>query len=57
MVALRTLLIRLAKEEHGVELVEYALVLGLIAIGALAAMQVVGGKVLIRWNLLSGAQW
>jgi Flp pilus assembly pilin Flp len=57
MVALRTLLVRLAKEEHGVELVEYALVLGLIAIGALAAMQVVGMKVQNWWNMVSGASW
>jgi len=57
MAALRTLLIRLAKEEHGVELVEYALVLGLIAIGALAAMQVVGMKVQNWWNIVSNASW
>jgi len=57
MAELRTLLVKLAKEEDGVELVEYALVLGLIVIGTLAAMQVMGGKIQLRWNMISGAEW
>jgi Flp pilus assembly pilin Flp len=57
MVALRTLFVRLAKEEHGTELIEYALVVGLIVIASVAAMQVMGTAVLARWNFISGASW
>ena len=52
-----TYLRRLALEETGGEVLEYALIAGLIVVAAIAAIKVVGTKVLARWNSLSGASW
>lgn len=49
------LLAKLVKEEQGGEVIEYALIAGLIVVAAIAAISVVGTKVLARWNSLSGA--
>jgi Flp pilus assembly pilin Flp len=57
MVALRTLLVRLAKEENGAEIIEYALVFGMIAVATILSMRVTGIKVAARWSLVSGAPW
>jgi len=57
MAALRTLFVRVVKEENGIEVVEYALVIGLIVVATLAAMQVMGTAVLARWNLIGNASW
>lgn len=40
----------LLKDERGGEVLEYALVAGLIVIGAIAAITTVGNKVLARWT-------
>lgn len=38
------------KEERGGEVLEYALILGLIVIGCVSTITCVGSKVLSRWN-------
>ncbi len=43
----------LIADESGGEILEYALIAGLIIIAALAAITAVGGKVLARWNSLN----
>ena len=54
---MRNLISRLIVEEQGGEVLEYALIAGLIVVAAIAAIGVVGTKVLARWNSLSGASW
>ncbi|HSU68814.1 MAG TPA: Flp family type IVb pilin [Tepidisphaeraceae bacterium] len=54
---MRNLFARLVKEEQGGEVLEYALIAGLIVVAAIAAISVVGTKVLARWNSLSGASF
>ena len=53
----RNLLVKLVKDENGGEVLEYALIAGLIVVAAIAAISAVGGKVLARWNSLSGASF
>lgn len=49
----RTLLARLVNDERGGEVIEWALVAGLIVIGAIALISAVGTKVLARWNTVN----
>jgi len=42
-------LLRLIRDERGGEVLEYAIVAGLIAIAAISMITAVGGKVLARW--------
>jgi pilus assembly protein Flp/PilA len=42
---MKTLLVRLWKEEDGQDLTEYALLLALVALGAIAAMSTLGGAI------------
>ena len=44
--------VRLIKDERGGEVLEYALIAGLIIVGAIALISSVGGKVLARWTSL-----
>ena len=46
---------RLAREESGGEVLEYALVAGLIVIASIATISSVGNKVLARWNSLNSS--
>jgi Flp pilus assembly pilin Flp len=46
---------RLGRDEQGGEVLEYALVAGLIVIAAIATIASVGGKVLARWNSLNSS--
>ena len=41
---------RLARDERGGEVLEYALIAGLIVVAAVAVIGAVGTKVLARWN-------
>lgn len=41
---------RLAADERGGEVLEYALIAGLIVVAAIAAITAVGNSVLARWN-------
>ncbi len=53
MKAMKNLLVKLAKNEQGGEVLEYALIAGLIVVAAIAVIGAVGGKVLARWNSLN----
>jgi len=57
MKTIQNLLSKLVVDENGGEVLEYALIAGLIVVAAIAAISVVGTKVLARWNSLSGASW
>jgi Flp pilus assembly pilin Flp len=52
MKTLKSLVLRLAKDDRGGEVLEYALVGGLIVVAAIAVIGAVGTKVLARWNAL-----
>ena len=47
---MRKMLKRLAGDETGGEVIEYALILGLIIVVAIAIIGTVGTKVLARWT-------
>ena len=49
------LLARLVRDENGGEVLEYALIAGLIVVAAIAAITTVGSKVLARWTSLSNS--
>jgi pilus assembly protein Flp/PilA len=49
------LLSRLARDEQGGEVLEYALVAGLIVVAAIAVIGSVGTKVLARWTSLNNS--
>jgi Flp pilus assembly pilin Flp len=40
----------LFQDERGGEVLEYALIMGLIVVACIAVIGTVGGKVLARWN-------
>ena len=46
---------KLIRDETGGEVLEYALIAGLIIVGAIALITSVGGKVLARWTSLNGS--
>jgi Flp pilus assembly pilin Flp len=46
---------RLVSDEQGGEVLEYALIVGLIVVAAIAAITSVGTKVLARWTSLDGS--
>jgi pilus assembly protein Flp/PilA len=50
---MKALLKKLVKDEQGGEILEYALIAGLIVVAAIAVITAVGGKVLGRWNSLN----
>ena len=52
---LRRMLNRLLREEQGGEVIEYALVMGLIIVAAIAAITAVGSKVLARWTSVNNS--
>lgn len=56
-IALESLCRRLVVEDHGGEVLEYALIAGLIVVAAISAIALVGTKVLGQWNSLSGASF
>lgn len=45
---------KLVADERGGEVLEYALILGLIVVTAIAIITTVGTKVLARWNSANG---
>jgi len=55
MKALLTSWLKLARDERGGEVLEYALVAGLIVIAAIAVIGSVGTKVLARWNSVNSS--
>ena len=50
MKAIQNFVGKLVKDEQGGEVLEYALIAGLIVVAAVAAITAVGGRVLARWT-------
>jgi Flp pilus assembly pilin Flp len=55
MKAIKNLLVSVAKDEQGGEVLEYALIAGLIVVAAIAIIGAVGTKVLARWTSLNNS--
>lgn len=53
MKAMKNLWVKLGKDEQGGEVLEYALIAGLIVVAAIGIIGAVGGKVLARWTSLN----
>jgi pilus assembly protein Flp/PilA len=51
----RNILSKLLQDDRGGEVLEYALVAGLIVIAAIAVIGSVGTKVLARWNSVNSS--
>ena len=52
---MQKLLTKLVKDEQGGEVLEYALIAGLIVVGAIALISAVGDKVVGRWTSLNSS--
>ena len=55
MKAMKQLVSKLVRDEQGGEVLEYALIAGLIVVAAIAAITSVGTKVLARWTSLNAS--
>lgn len=55
MKAMKGFLGNLLKDEKGGEVLEYALILGLIVVATVTVITTVGGKVLAKWNAVNSA--
>ena len=55
MKAMKNLLVRVFQDEQGGEVLEYALIAGLIVVAAIAVITSVGTKVLARWTSLNSS--
>ena len=55
MKTVRNIMAKLVSDERGGEVLEYALVAGLIVVAAIAVIGSVGTKVLARWNSLNSS--
>ena len=53
--AMLRLLARALRDDRGGEVLEYALVSGLIVVGAVSAIGCVGAKVLAKWNSINSS--
>ena len=54
-VAIKNLIAKLARDEQGGEVLEYALIAGLIVVAAIAIIGAVGTKVMARWTSLNNS--
>jgi pilus assembly protein Flp/PilA len=52
---MKKLLVKLMSDERGGEVLEYALIAGLIVVAAIAVIGTVGTKVLARWTSLNSS--
>ncbi len=52
---MKAMILKLVRDEQGGEVLEYALIVGLIIVAAIAAISSVGGKVLARWTSLNAS--
>ena len=55
MKAIKNLFDKLITDEQGGEVLEYALIAGLIVVAAIAVITSVGSKVLARWQSLNSS--
>jgi Flp pilus assembly pilin Flp len=55
MRSLRQLAAKLARDENGGEVIEYALVIGLLVVVAIAIIGTVGTKVVGRWTSVNNS--
>jgi Flp pilus assembly pilin Flp len=55
MKAIANFVTRLVKDEQGGEVLEYALIAGLIVVAAIAVIGAVGTKVVARWTSLNSS--
>jgi Flp pilus assembly pilin Flp len=55
MIRITKMLNRLIADENGAEVIEYALVLGLIVVGAIVIIGAFGTKVLARWGSVNSS--
>jgi Flp pilus assembly pilin Flp len=55
--AMKKIVSNLVTDEQGGEVLEYALIAGLIVVASVATIVLVGGKVAAKWTALSGAAW
>ncbi|HEX8522282.1 MAG TPA: Flp family type IVb pilin [Tepidisphaeraceae bacterium] len=52
---MKSRLVKLLSNEEGGEVLEYALIAGLIVVAAIAVITSVGGKVIARWTSLNSS--
>ncbi len=52
---MKAMILKLVRDEQGGEVLEYALIAGLIVVAALAVISSVGTKVLARWGSLNSS--
>ncbi len=52
---LKKLVLNVVRDEQGGEVLEYALIAGLIVVAAIAVITSVGGKVVARWTSLNAS--
>jgi pilus assembly protein Flp/PilA len=55
MKTISNILVKVLKDEQGGEVLEYALIAGLIVVAAIAVIGSVGTKVLARWGSLNSS--
>jgi pilus assembly protein Flp/PilA len=55
MKAIRNLFVKAIRDERGGEVLEYALIAGLIVVACIAVVGTVGTKVLARWSSLNSS--
>jgi Flp pilus assembly pilin Flp len=55
MRTIKNLFVSVIRDERGGEVLEYALIAGLIVVAAIAVIGAVGTKVLARWNSLNSS--
>ncbi len=55
MKTIKNTLVKVVKDEQGGEVLEYALIAGLIVVAAIAVIGSVGTKVLARWSSLNSS--
>ena len=53
MKKISNVLVKVLKDEQGGEVLEYALIVGLIIVAAISAIHAVGTKVLAKWSSLN----
>ena len=55
MKTIKSLLAKLVADERGGEVLEYALIAGLIVVAAIAVITSVGGKVVAKWHAIDNS--